>query len=141
MTERLKLLGIYVTATQKKNTTSFPQRPTIIPIPLVDAQFVPEVTHVAPGFHLGVHMHGEVHDQPAAAVKITRPSRQTLLSAESRLPGARGRVTVVSKGAPVAQHSIGQQLLWWRQGEVCHRGRVKDKRQLGAVTDMLVAVG
>lgn len=107
-----KLLGIYLTATQK-TPHCFPKAPPpIIPIPLVDAQCVPEVTHMAPGCNLGTHMDGEVHDQPSAAVKITRPSRQTLLSAESRLLGTRGRVTVVSKGAPVAQHSIGQQLLW-----------------------------
>lgn len=138
VTEQLKLLGIYVTT--QRNTPS-PQRPAIIPIPLVDAQFVPEVTHTAPGFHLGMHMDGQVHDQPAAAVKITRPNGHALFSAESRLPGTRGRVTVVSKGAPGAQHSIRQQPLWWRQGEVCHRGGVKDKRELGTVTDMLVTVG
>lgn len=45
----------------------------------------------------------------------------------------------MGKGAPVAQHPIGQQLLWHRQGEFGHRGRVKEKRQLGAVADVLVA--
>lgn len=58
------------------------------PSVLVDAQLVPEVTHTAPGFHLGVGTHGQVHDQPAAVVKITWPNGRTLLSAEGRVQGA-----------------------------------------------------
>lgn len=129
----------YLHNSNTENTTSM--LCTSFPIPLVDPQLVPEVTHMASGCHLCVQTHGQVHDQPAAVVQITRPNRQTLLSAEGRLPGTRGRVTIVGKGAPVAQHPIGQQLLWWGQGEVCHRPGVEDKRELGAVTGVLVAAG
>lgn len=106
---------------------------------LVDAKFVPEVTHMAPGSHLCMWAHCQVHDQPAAGVRITWPNRQTLLLAESRLLDARGRVTVVGKSTPVAEHPIGQQLLWRGQGKVGHWGRVKEKRQLSAVAGVLVA--
>lgn len=108
---------------------------------LVDAQLVPEVTHTAPGLALGVRARGQVHDHPAAVVEVARPDGQTLLSAESRLADARGGVAAVGEGAPVAQHPIGQQLLRWRQREVGDGGGVKDERELGAVTGVLVAAG
>lgn len=94
---------------------------------------------MAPGFHLGMRTHGQVHDQPAAVVKITWPNGRTLLSAEGRLLGARGRVTSVGEGTPVAQHPVGQQLLWWQQGEFGHGSRVEDKREFGTMTGVLVA--
>lgn len=110
------------------------------PVPsLIDAQFVPKVTHMVPGSHLCMRTHRQVHDQPAAVVRIARPNWHALLPAESRLLGPRGRVAPVGEGAPVAQHPIGQQLLWRRQGEVGHRGGVKEKGQLGAVAGVLVA--
>lgn len=108
-------------------------------LPLVDAQLVPEVTYMVPGSHLCMWTHRQVHDQPAAGVRITRPNGQTLLPAESRLLSPRGRIASVGERAPVAQHPIGQQLLWQRQREVGHRGRVEKEGQLGTVAGVLVA--
>lgn len=82
------------------------------PVPsLVDAQLVPEITYMVSGSGLRMGTHSEVHDQKATGVRIARPNRQTLLPAESCLLAPGGRVAGVSEGTPVAQHSIGQQLL------------------------------
>lgn len=118
-----------------------PCRPTRPGSSLVDAQFVPEVAHVAPGAHLCVRAHRQVHDEPAAVVGVARPGGQTLLAAERRLLQARGRVGGVGEGAPVAQHPVGEQLLGQRHGEVGHRRRVEEEGQLGAVAGVLVAEG
>lgn len=96
---------------------------------------------MAPRSHLCMWTHRQVHNQPAAVVGVARPNRQPLLSAESRLLGPWRRVAGVGEGPPVAQHPIGQQLLWQRHGEVGHRGGVEEKRQLGAVAGVLVAEG
>lgn len=126
----------WIDAISVKSTQRLPAQP--VPS-LIDAQFVPEVTHVASGSHLCMWTHCQVHDQPAAGVRVAWPNRQTLLPAERRLLGPWGRVTSVGKGTPVAQHPIGQQLLWQRQGEVGHRGRIEEKRQFSAMAGVMVA--
>lgn len=96
---------------------------------------------MTPGPDLGVRTDCQVHDQPAAVVRVAWPGGRTLLPAEGGLPGPRRRVAAVGEGTPVAQHPIGQQPLGRRHTEVGHGGWVEEERQLGAVAGVLVAEG
>lgn len=77
---------------------------------------------MTPGPDLGVRTDCQVHDQPAAVVRVAWPGGWTLLPAEGGLPGPRRRVAAVGEGTPVTQHPIGQQPLGRRHAEVGHGG-------------------